>query len=152
MRTTSKGRGHAGRNSDDVPAYKRHRRWPPPARHLASENIRSCDLEAMVDTGAVRPAVPRHIAQQLGIGVARQGIVELADGRREPVDITEPIEFSWGDRVTAEEAFVVGDDILIGQTVLKKLDLLADCANRRLVPNPKHQEGPVLSLKQAGCT
>ena len=25
--------------------------------------------------------------------------------------------------------------------------LLADCANRRLVPNPKHPDYPVLSLK-----
>ena len=114
---------------------------------LASDKIRSCDVEAMVDTGAVRPVVPRRILEQLGIGIARQGVAELADGRRETVEVTDPIEFTWQDRSTSEEAFVIGDDILIGQTVLEKLDLLADCKNRRLVTNPKHPDGPVLSLK-----
>ena len=97
--------------------------------------------------GAVRPVVPRRIVEQLGIGIARRGVAELADNRRETVDVTEPIEFTWQDRSTSEEAFVIGDDILIGQTILEKLDLLADCKNQRLVPNPKHPFGPVLSLK-----
>ncbi len=114
---------------------------------LKIEDIRSCEVEAMVDTGAVRPVVSRQIVQQLGLGIARRGVVELADGRRETVDVTEPIEFTWGDRSTSEEAVVVGDDVLIGQIVLETLDLIADCANRRLVPNPKHPDFPVLSLK-----
>jgi hypothetical protein len=43
-------------------------------------------------------------------------------------------------RDTIEEALVLGDEVLIGQTVLEKLDLQADCANRRLVPNPAHPD------------
>jgi hypothetical protein len=50
-------------------------------------------------------------------------------------------------RDTLEEALVLGDEVLIGQTVLEKLDLLADCANRRLVANPAHPDQPVSKVK-----
>ena len=42
---------------------------------------------------------------------------------------------------------VLGDEILIGQTVLEKLDLYLDCAGRRLVPNPAHPDQPVVKVK-----
>ena len=45
------------------------------------------------------------------------------------------------------EALVLGDEVLIGQTVLEKLDLLADCVHRRLVPNPAHPDQPVSNVK-----
>lgn len=50
-------------------------------------------------------------------------------------------------RDTMEEALVLGDEVLIGQTVLEKLDLLADCARQRLVPNPAHPDQPVSKVK-----
>jgi hypothetical protein len=50
-------------------------------------------------------------------------------------------------RDTLEEALVLGDEVLIGQTVLEKLDLLADCANRRLIPNLAHPDQPVTNVK-----
>jgi hypothetical protein len=50
-------------------------------------------------------------------------------------------------RDTLEEALVLGDEVLIGQTVREKLDLLADCPNRRLIPNPAHPDQPVSKVK-----
>ena len=49
------------------------------------------------------------------------------------------------DREAAEEAMVLGDEILIGQTTLEAVDLLADCARQMLVPG--HPDGPVLKVK-----
>jgi hypothetical protein len=46
-----------------------------------------------------------------------------------------------------EEALVLGDEVLIGQTVLEKLDLLVDCAKQKLVPNPAHPDQPVTKVK-----
>ena len=43
---------------------------------------------------------------------------------------------------TLEEALVLGDEVLVGQTVLEKLDLLADCANGRVLPNPAIPTNP----------
>jgi len=61
-------------------------------------------------------------------------MAEYADGRKESVRVTEPIIFDLLGRDTLEEALVLGDEVSIGQTVLEKLDFLADCAYRRLIP------------------
>jgi hypothetical protein len=42
---------------------------------------------------------------------------------------------------------MLGEIRVIGQTVLEKLDLLADCTNRRLIPNPAHPNQPVTKVK-----
>jgi hypothetical protein len=74
-------------------------------------------------------------------------VAEYADGRHDQVGLTEPIIFDWQGRDTEDAALVLGDEVLIGQTVLEKLDLLADCANNRLVPNPAHPDQPVSKVK-----
>ena len=83
------------------------------------------------------------------LGVMSRGhrVAEYADGRKESVAITEPIIFEVMGRDTPEEALVLGDEVLIGQTVLGKLDLQAGCANRRLIPNPAHPDQPVSKVK-----
>lgn len=63
------------------------------------------------------------------------------------VDVTGPIVFELLGRGTLEEALVLGDEVLIGQTVLEKLDLLPDCQGRRLIPNPAHRDQPVTKVK-----
>ena len=65
-------------------------------------------------------------------------------GRKESVAVTGPLIVEIMDRDTVEEALILGDEVLIGQTVLEKLDLLVDCSNQRLVPNP---DQPVTKVK-----
>jgi hypothetical protein len=48
---------------------------------------------------------------------------------------------------TLEEALILGDEVLIGQTVLEKMDLLVDCANHKVIPNPAHPDQPVSKVK-----
>lgn len=84
---------------------------------LAPDQVRSCDADALVDTGAVR------------------------------IVVTEPLVVELEGRDTLEEALVLGDEVLIGQTVLEKLDLFVDCQGRRLVPNPAHPDQPVTKVK-----
>jgi clan AA aspartic protease len=114
---------------------------------LTADQVRTYETDAMVDTGAVRCVVPTQVVQQLGADIRGQRVAEYADGRTETVGMTGPIIFDLLGRDTADEALVLGDEVLIGQTVLEKLDLLADCANRRLIPNPAHPEGPVSKVK-----
>lgn len=71
------------------------------------------------------------------------------DGRSVDVGLTEAILIEVAGRETIDEAFVLGNEVLIGQTVLEKLDLLADCANQRLVPNPDHPDQPVTKIKHS---
>ncbi|MEP6496794.1 hypothetical protein [Microcoleus vaginatus] len=75
-----------------------------------------------------------------------QEIAKYADGRQETVGLTEPIIIEIEGRETIEAAMVLGDMVLIGQTVLETLDLLVDCKNQRLVSNPENPERPVLRV------
>lgn len=59
---------------------------------------------------------------------------------------TEPVINEIQGRETTEAALVVGDEILIGQTVLETLDLLVDCRNQRLIPNPANPDYPALRV------
>jgi clan AA aspartic protease len=114
---------------------------------LSKDEVRSYEADALVDTGAVRCIIPPHVVEKLGATIRGQRVAESADGRKETVGITGPIVFDILGRNTLEEALILGDEVLIGQTVLEKLDLLADCANRRLVPNPAHPDQPVTKVK-----
>lgn len=114
---------------------------------ISAAEIRRYEADAMVDTGAVRSVIPSHVAQRLGLASRGQRVVEYADGRKEAVDVTEPVVISLLERDTLEEALVLGDEVLIGQTVLEKLDLLVDCNSHRVVPNPAHPDQPVTKVK-----
>jgi len=114
---------------------------------LPRDRVRSYEADALVDTGAVRSVIPAQVLQQVGATIRGQRVAEYADGRTDTDGITGPLIFDIAGRDTLEEALVLGDEVLIGQTVLEKLDLLADCANRRLIPNPAHPDQPVSKVK-----
>lgn len=114
---------------------------------LARDKVRTYEADAVVDTGAVRSVVPPHVVEKVGISIRGQRVAEYADGRKDTVGITGPIVFELLGRDTLEEALVLGDEVLIRQTILEKLDLLADCANRRVIPNPAHPDQPVSKVK-----
>ncbi len=116
-------------------------------RQLPSERVRSREASALVDTGAVRSIVPQSIARELGLPTRGQRVAEYADGRKELAPVTGPLIVEVLGRDTVEEALVLGDEVLIGQTVLEKLDLMVDCLNQRLVPNPAHPDQPVTKVK-----
>jgi len=114
---------------------------------LPAQQVRSYEAEALVDTGAIRTVIPAHVVQQLGVKIRGQRVAEYADGRKDMVDVTGPIIVDLLGRDTLEEALVLGDEVLIGQTVLEKLDLLVDCANHQLMANPAHPDQPVTKVK-----
>ena len=101
---------------------------------IQPNEIRKHEVTAVVDTGAVRCVVPVDVVNRLGLELRGETTAEYADGRKEVVGLTEPVIFTLNHRSTVEEALVLGDEVLIGQTVLEKLDLFVDCAGQRLVP------------------
>ena len=114
---------------------------------IEPEQVRRYEADALVDTGAVRCVLPTHVVQQLGLAIRGQRMAEYADGRKESVGVTGPVIFNINGRDTMEEALVLGDEVLIGQTVLEKLDLQVDCTGQKLVPNPAHPDQPVTKVK-----
>ena len=113
---------------------------------LDAQKVRSCEVEAIVDTGATRSVIPRHIADELGLITSREAKATLADGTAIRVGRSDPVYFEIEGRDVAEDAYIVGDTVLIGQTILELADLLVDCANRKVIPNPAHPDGPVLRI------
>jgi len=114
---------------------------------LTPQQVRTYEANALVDTGAVCTVLPIDVVRRLGLRIRTQRVAEYADGRKEAVDVTVPFSININGRDTAEEALVLGDEILIGQTVLEKLDLHVDSANRRLIPNPAHPDQAVTKVK-----
>ena len=108
---------------------------------IKPEQVRSCEVDAIVDTGATRSTIPQHIVELLGLTVSGRGNATLADGRRVPIGVSSPVYFEIEGRETAEDAYILGDTVLVGQTVLEKTDLLVDCTNRKVIP--RHPDGPV---------
>ncbi len=111
------------------------------------KDVRAYEADALVDTGAVRSVIPPHVGEQLGLGIRGNRVAEFADGRQGIVGVTEPVIIDWRGRDTLEEALVLGDEVIIGQTVLEKLDLFVDLTNRRIFPNPAHPDQPVTKIK-----
>ena len=116
-------------------------------RGLLNPNLlRVYEAQALVDSGATRTVLPNSVVQHLGLRIRGQEIAKYADGRQEAVGLTGPVIIDLFGRETIEAAMVTGDEVLIGQTVLETLDLLVDCKNQQLIPNPANPDQPVLRI------
>ena len=114
---------------------------------LRPDQVRRYSADALVDTGAVASVLPTHVVQQLGLATIGKERAEYANGFEETGDLTEPVVIAINGRHATEETLVLGSEVLIGQTVLERMDLLVDCVNKRVVPNPAHPDQPVLKVK-----
>ena len=115
---------------------------------LPSDQVRTYEADALVDTGAVSLVIPADVMRRLGLMPIDRYMVTYADGRSEPVEVTEPVTVRIDTRRTSGEALVLGDEVLVGQTVLEMMDLVVDTRNGRLIQNPRHPEGPLLNVKR----
>jgi clan AA aspartic protease len=117
---------------------------------LPPDQVRYYETNALVDTGAIGSVLPAQVLQYLGLGVVRQTRAVNANDSREDVDVSEMVGIDIVDiigRRTTEEMLVLGSEVLIGQTVLETLDLLVDCTNLRVVPNPDRPDQPLIKIK-----
>ena len=87
---------------------------------LAVEKVRVIEADAMVDTGAVRSYIPALLLEQLGIRPYDRVTVELADGRKSDVGLADGVRFEIMERHSSDDALIVGDEVLIGQTLPRR--------------------------------
>ena len=112
-------------------------------------DIRRTSIEAIVDTGAVMPVLPRNVVERLGVRTRRTAIVTYADERREERPVAGPLTIHVCNRFMSTDC-VVGPPLgeaLVGRIVLEALDLVADCTKRILTPRPESPDYPLLKLK-----
>ena len=113
---------------------------------LDASQVHRYETEALVDTGAVRSAIPAAVADRLGLMRLRRTDAKYADGRVEEVDRTEVFIVEMLGREMETSAMVLGEQILLGVTVLEELDLMVDCNRNRLVPYQGTWDQPVFRV------
>jgi clan AA aspartic protease len=113
---------------------------------LNASQVHRYETEALIDTGATRCTLPSAVADRLGLVRLGHTVAKYADSRVEEVDVTEAftVEILGRDMVTT--AMVLGEQILLGVTVLEELDLLVDCTCQRLIPHPDRPDQPVFRV------
>jgi clan AA aspartic protease len=126
-------------NAGDEAMFRRGR--------ISKEEIRTYETNALVDTGAIPSVLPIEIVQKLGLDLIRKERATYANNSSENVDVTEPVSFEILGRRVTEEAFVLGDEVIIGQIALERTDLLVDCVNQKVIPNPAHPDQAVIKIK-----
>ncbi len=114
---------------------------------IGKDEIRRYEADALVDTGAVSSVITANVMKQLGVLAIGHRLAEYVDGRKDRVELTEPITFDIIGRTTTEGAMVLGDEVIIGQTVLEVIDMFVDGVNQKLIPNPAHPDQPVVKIK-----
>jgi clan AA aspartic protease len=117
---------------------------------IAKEKLRTTEAEMLVDTGATMLTIGEDIAEVLGIKKEKEVYVSLADGSIQRRFKGLGVLVEIGDRNCVTDCIILerGIEPLLGQIPLEEMDLVVDCKNKQLTPNPKSFEGKVvLSLK-----
>jgi clan AA aspartic protease len=119
--------------------------------HRKTADVRSTEIEALVDTGATMMVLPADAVSRLGLLPAGYRKVRYADGRVAEVPWVSGIRITILGRDTVTNALVeaTGTTPLIGQIPLEELDLLVDPKSRELRVNPASPDAPLLDLLAA---
>jgi clan AA aspartic protease len=115
---------------------------------LSPSNVRSVELEALVDTGATMLALPEDVVARLG--VATLGKRRARDARGMLVELTWVGDLRieiLGREMTADALVLpAGATALIGQIPLEALDLVVDPKSHEVRVNPESPDLPLLDL------
>lgn len=104
-------------------------------------NLIDLERAAAGEPVTVRSVIPERVARELGLRVGPGREVGLADSSRKMVGVARGLVIEILGREVEEEAFVLGDEVLIGQTTLEVTALVVDCANGSVYPNPANPDG-----------
>jgi clan AA aspartic protease len=115
------------------------------------ESVRTLEIDALADTGAIALAVPEEVADALGARIISHDRVRVADGRSLEVPIIGGLRVEILGRVMTTDALVLprGTRPLLGAIQLEFLDLVVVPKTGEVITNPAHPEGPTLPLYSA---
>ena len=117
---------------------------------LHPDQVRTTELDALVDTGATLLALPEDVVDKLGLRQFDWRKVRLADGTVREVALVGDLQIEILGRMMTCDALVVpaGSTALIGQMQLEALDLIVDANSREARVNPASPDVPLLDLLQ----
>ena len=105
-------------------------------RNPRKQKLKSIEVSALVDSGAVHLCIPEHLRIQLQLEEMDKKEVILADGSRKLVPYVGPIEVRFKNRIGFVGALVMGDQVLFGAIPMEDMDLVIIPKNRSLEVNP----------------
>ena len=116
--------------------------------YLPEADIRRATIPAVADTGAIMLALPEDVVRRLGLERVDSIAATYADGRRDELPVAGTLIVRIGDRSMRADCIVLpqGVDALVGQLVMERLDLVADCVARTLHPRPESPDRPLMRL------
>jgi len=109
---------------------------------------KSVEVEAVVDTGAMMMVLPKNIVSQLGLERIEEVRVRYADNRVGTKEIYGGVKLELKGRVGIFDVLAEseGSQPLIGQIILERLDLVIEPSTRRIMPNPRSPEMPMVEI------
>jgi len=102
---------------------------------IGEHEVRSVNVNAVVDTGAASLVINEELCQKLGLDIEIERNARVADGRRVVCKVTDPVRIIWKNRRTSCEAMVIpgAESVLLGAIALEGMDLMVNPADRELV-------------------
>jgi len=109
---------------------------------------RSVEVEAVVDSGATMVTLPKSLVKMLGLKKVEDVKVKYADGSVKEKEVYGVVRVELMGRVGNFDVLAEdeGAQPLIGQIVLERLDLIIEPSTRRLTPNPRSPEMPMIEV------
>ncbi|MBI4777692.1 retroviral-like aspartic protease family protein [Candidatus Desantisbacteria bacterium] len=106
---------------------------------IKEDEIRTVEIEAMVDTGAAYLCLPPDVVEKLGLMYSHTREVTTANGRVKRRIFRGTIVIIQGRDI---EVQVMENDAttppLIGYLILEEMDFVVDPGLQRIIPNPEH--------------
>jgi clan AA aspartic protease len=102
----------------------------------------SVEVQALVDSGAMPLCIPESVARQLGFDTTEvySTRIKIADASRINVPVVGPIRINFANRSCSTDAYVIGDEPLIGVVPIEAMDCIIEPRTQRLVVNPDHPD------------
>jgi len=105
------------------------------------------ETKAIVDTRALMPCIPDHVALQLELEENRKREVTTSDGSHHKVSYVGPIDVIFENRNCFVGALVMGDKVLLGAVPMEDMDLIISPSHGKLVVNPESLNFPHALVK-----
>lgn len=114
---------------------------------MPREQVRTLEIPAYVDTGAVNLCITTDVAERLGLRELGKQNARLANDAYIPVTTAGPVEVEYGGRATTVRATVVpgATENLLGAIPLEDMDLVVHPAGQNLLP--AHPEGIIKPIR-----
>jgi predicted aspartyl protease len=108
-----------------------------------SEPPRTSEVDALVDTGAVRFYLRASIVKHLGLRPIRSITSRTMADINVERTVFSPVDLEIQGRAGTFEVVEVPDSLpnVVGQIPLEQLDWIVDPGRRRLIANPEHKHG-----------